>query len=357
MEQFKLAPLLERYDTVLFDLDGVMSSEEMYWNSAALAVYEMYYSNAYYGSKNLSARELERNLSKIRAQVFCDDRMIRMVKDRGVNSNWDLAYVVLGGALCAGEAADFEQVLMDLAAIPGDTFSFFEGVAESLQKRFPAEKGYFDRLGPFWTEVQTCFQEWFLGSELFEQSNRRPARLQGKMGLLHGEEPLVDKEKLRTLLRLLWQSGRRVGVGSGRPLPECEGVLECWDVKKYFTKECIISYDDVMRAEQSLEQQGIHAEFTKPHPFMFLKGHYGGKISDLDIYIGHYDRAACKTTLVVGDAGADLFAAKEAGCAFAAVLTGVQGQAARGFFEREKADYILNDVLALMTETSDAEEV
>ena len=86
-----------------------------------------------------------------------------------------------------------------------------------------------------------------------------------------------------------------------------------------------------MSAEQSLEQQGIHAEFTKPHPFMFLKGHYGGKISDLDIYNGRYDRAACKTNLVVGDAGADLFAAKEAGCAFAAVLTGVQGQAARAF--------------------------
>lgn len=357
MEQFELSPILARYDTVLFDLDGVMSGEDVYWNCAALAVYEMYYGDTYYGSKQLTSQSMEADLCRIRKQIFCDDRMIRMVKDRGVNSNWDLAYVTLGGALCAGENADFEQVLRTLAEIPGDTFAFFERIAEQLSERFSAEKGYFDRLGPFWTAVKDCFQEWFLGCKIYEKVNNRPAKLDGKEGLLHGEEPIVDKEKLRTLLRLIWQSGKRVGTGTGRPLSECNGVLEQWGVKKYFTKECIISYNDVMQAEEVLAKQGIHAEFTKPHPFMFIKGHYGGEISDLDIYKGNYNKADCSHTLVVGDAGADLFAAKSAGCDFAAVLTGVQGQEARAFFEKEKADYILNNVLELMTEMSDVKGV
>ncbi len=350
MEQFKLSPFLENYDTVLFDLDGVMSSEEMYWNCAALAVYEMYFGNLYYGSQKLSASDMEQNSANIRKLVFCDDRMIRMIKDKGVNSNWDLTYLVLGGALCAGKKADFEQVLENLAQIPGDTFDLFEGVARQLAAKFPAENGYFDRLGPFWTKAQKCFQEWFLGDELFLRANGRSVLLKGKHGMMHKEEPIVDKQKLQVMLRLLWKNGKRLGVGSGRPRPECEGVLEQWEVKQYFVPECIISYSNVTAAEGALARQGIHAEFTKPHPFMFLKGNFGGNISDLDIYRGNYSRSDCARTLVVGDAGADLFAAKAAGCSFAAVLTGVQGQEARSFFETEQADYILDNVLELMTE-------
>ena len=53
-------------------------------------------------------------------------------------------------------------------------------------------------------------------------------------------------------------------------------------------------------------------------------------------------------TLVVGDAGADMFAAKAMGADFCAVLTGVNKQAARGFFEENNAQYILNSSAELI---------
>ena len=39
-----------------------------------------------------------------------------------------------------------------------------------------------------------------------------------------------------------------------------------------------------------------------------------------------------------------LNAAKAMGADFCAVLTGIQGQSARGFFEEQKAEYILNSI-------------
>jgi phosphoglycolate phosphatase-like HAD superfamily hydrolase len=49
--------------------------------------------------------------------------------------------------------------------------------------------------------------------------------------------------------------------------------------------------------------------------------------------------------LIVGDSLADLLAAREMGCRFAAVLTGLSGQEARSDFEEHDAEYILDHVL------------
>jgi phosphoglycolate phosphatase-like HAD superfamily hydrolase len=49
--------------------------------------------------------------------------------------------------------------------------------------------------------------------------------------------------------------------------------------------------------------------------------------------------------LVVGDSLADLLAARQLGCQFAAVLTGLSGKDARSDFEKHEADYILDTVL------------
>ena len=86
---------------------------------------------------------------------------------------------------------------------------------------------------------------------------------------------------------------------------------------------------------------------------MFLKGIFGRLYDDEKIINGDYDKEKCKKTLVVGDAGADMFAAFAAGCDFAAVLTGITGDKAREFFEKENATYILKDVTFLMEENNE----
>ncbi|GAY77102.1 phosphoserine phosphatase [Sporolactobacillus inulinus] len=48
--------------------------------------------------------------------------------------------------------------------------------------------------------------------------------------------------------------------------------------------------------------------------------------------------------MIVGDSLADLLCAKQLGCRFAGVLTGLSGQAARSELETHGADFILDSV-------------
>ena len=88
----KLAKFLDKYDTVIFDMDGVITSEQNYWNCAALTVWE--YLN-YNSGQKINAAECMQNISKIRSHVFSDDELISVLKGKGVNSNWDLGSVTV----------------------------------------------------------------------------------------------------------------------------------------------------------------------------------------------------------------------------------------------------------------------
>ncbi len=350
MKEYKLAEFLKAYDTILFDMDGVITSEQAYWDSAALTVYEMLYSSKYYGDNELDAKTVENNLTEIRKDIFCSDRTIRLVKNKGVNSNWDLAYVVLSAALTSDKDTSFEAVYKKIDSSGEDAFEIYDTLAECLSIKFKKDKAYFERLSTFWQEVTNCFQEWYLGDINFRNTYTSLPILSGKSGFMSAEKPLVDHDKLIKLLKLLKANGKRLGVGTGRLIAESEPVLISWGAREFFDDDALITYNDVTSAEEALAACGVNANLTKPHPFMFLKGHFGDKISIEDIVNESYDKKSLSRTLVIGDAGADLFSAKAGGFDFAAVLTGVQGKNARAFFEKENATFILNDVLELMVE-------
>ena len=69
--------VFDRYDTVIFDMDGVITSEEMYWNAAALTVYEYINSSDYFGKSRIIPKESEKDVSDIRNTVFFGDKLIR----------------------------------------------------------------------------------------------------------------------------------------------------------------------------------------------------------------------------------------------------------------------------------------
>ena len=108
-----------------------------------------------------------------------------------------------------------------------------------------------------------------------------------------------------------------------------------------------MSYDEVTTAQNSL---GKTYFLAKPAPFSFLKAAFGTKYDDRSLALGQYDPQPLKQVLIVGDAGADILAAKAMHTDFAAVLTGVNGQQARAYFEKEGATYICDSVLDLMVE-------
>ena len=49
----RLRPRLEKFDKIIFDMDGVITSEYMYWEAAALTVYELLFSYEKFGRRDI----------------------------------------------------------------------------------------------------------------------------------------------------------------------------------------------------------------------------------------------------------------------------------------------------------------
>lgn len=341
-----LKPFLDRYDTVLLDMDGVVTDEAVYWNAAALTVWELLFSRRYFGSEALNPGALSAKAEELRKEVFCNDAVIRTVKKRGFNNNWDLAWLVICGALIL-KTHDFNAIHRWLSDLPSTISESCTVITTALMNQMGMTEEEATCGQGFWITVQYCFQEWFLGSELFPKYWSRPFQTQEKPGLTYGEEPIVDKKRLLHLCVLLTEK-RRLGIGTGRPYIEAATPLSRWNMLPYISQESFITYQDVCHAQEELQKTRPDILLTKPHPYVFLRGVFGRAVSDTDLLSGRYDRVRCKKTLVIGDALCDLFAARAAGCDFAAVLTGIEGEAARPLFEQEKADYILHNILELL---------
>ncbi len=320
-----LKDFLKKYDTLILDMDGVVTSEQKYWDAAALTVYEMLHSDKYFGDCAIDFEKASDNLVSIRKEVFFNDELITTLKKKGVNSNWDLAYVTLAFSLIYGK----NMVLEKAKAMSEDALYEYEKIAKLLAKKLSKDVSYTSRSGDFWQDIQNCFQEWSLGNDK-------------KESLLSTEEPLLEKESLKALLSELKKDKKRLCIGTGRPYEELVPTLEKWDIIQYFDEKGIITYDYVEKAEKEAKKT-----LTKPHPYMFLKALYGNCYPDEKILCEDFDKEKIKSALVIGDAGADILAAHAMGADFCAVLTGVSGREAKGYFEIMNSKYILNSLLDL----------
>lgn len=331
-----LKPFLNKYDTVIFDMDGVITSEQNYWNCAALTVWE--YLNWNKGI-HIDAAEGMKNYPTIRQKVFCNDELISVLKSKGVNSNWDLGYVtVLIVWICKIED-DFVPVLKYAKKLPDNIINEYDNLARKCAEVSGFDYDWLKRNSLMWQTMHGLFQEWFLGEELWGKPSIHP----GKTGLLFAEEPIVDRDKLCELLKQLSES-KRVCTGTGRPQIEMMKPIEDWGVKQYFAADGLCNYDHVVAAETALNNNAL----TKPHPYMFLKALYGTDYDDKKIIDGDYDKSKIEKTLIVGDAGSDILAAKAMGADFCAVLTGVSGKVARAYFENMNSEYILDSVTDML---------
>lgn len=337
----KLKQFLDKYDTVIFDMDGVITSEQNYWNAAALTVWETLLDHAH---GKIDTSYGMRHLKEIRNEVFCGDELISVLKSKGVNSNWDLGYVtVLIAWITKGEEqyGSFRDVLEYAKTLPENIIEAYDALAEKCCAETGYDMYYLKRNGELWQEMHELFQEWFLGDELIGVMSKHGK----KAGLLYKEEPIVPKDKLIAVLKLLSEN-KRVCTGTGRPRVEMLVPLTDWKAIEYFAADGLCNYDHVANAEKTLNNNAL----TKPNPYMFLKALYGTDYDDKKIIDGDYDKEKIKTALIVGDAGADILAARAMGADFCAVLTGIQGEDARPYFEKMNAEYILNSVADFLEE-------
>lgn len=341
----KLREFVGQYDMVIFDMDGVMTSEQNYWDIAALAVWEMVHSDRYYGGEAFDPDAALRQAAQIRSTVFCRDKVIYRIKDIGINNNWDLVYLALAMRL---EYGNFEAGYAFLQQPDLDVDTLYAHAAALYAKRLQIAEADCMRNGPVWTACMHCFQEWYLGSADFPAQFGVPAVQSGKATMRTREVPLLDNNTLRRLFAALRDAGLTLGVATGRPDLEMDIPLDMWDFRQYFDQKRLISYDCVMEAERRLCLAEAGIALPKPHPYLFLKAALGRDFSDEKILDGDYTVPG--RVLAVGDAGADILSAHAAGFDFLAVLTGAMGEKSRPYFEAQGAEYILDKVTDLLEE-------
>ena len=331
----KLKDFIDKYELIVFDMDGVITSENGYWNAAALTVYELLNSKEYFGQRFLDLNNVFSNLTMIRKVVFSDDKIISLLKNKGVNSNWDLAYVVFCASII-NHTKDPNEIYKYLSELSDNILNDYEKIAITTAIVLGKPSEYCIRGGELWQTVVDIFQRWYLGT------NSVPA-------LIDKEIPLLDKQKIDFVLKSLSEK-TRLGYGTGRVAEEIIPPLTKWDYLKYFSSNACVSYDYVVKSEKTLAEHGITATLTKPDPYMFLQAAFGTEYDCLKLYNKEYSNDKIKNTLIVGDAGADILAAHSAGFDFCAVLTGVSGKNAKPYFESQNAEYILDSILDFIEE-------
>jgi phosphoglycolate phosphatase-like HAD superfamily hydrolase len=377
---------------IIFDMDGVITEEERYWDAAALTVWELLYGKHYLGLSpggGLPAFSVipdSRDISSIRRVIFQRDKVIALLKQKAVNSNWDLAFLCfafqlmlvlhelsrhkpgkndfISQAMEKGITPELLHVLSALLSLPKDSwqpsFESFLGewpgdacgrdLPERLALPFTGEylqiaRKTFSPFSSLWEGVRDIFQEWYLGERIFIEVYARKPRLPGKKGLIEDEKPLLDISKIRDALNKLSGKGWGLGIATGRPFSELYLPLKKMGIWNCFDADSIVTYDDVCKAEEHL--RGCFSQkisLGKPHPFSFLKSYWGKKLSNKRALSADGLRPEKGRCWIVGDSMADLLAAREMGALFIGVLTGHGGVDSGDLFARAGARAVLADM-------------
>lgn len=366
--------------TILFDVDGVLLSEERYFDASALTVWELLHSEKYLGlgPEKFKTELADHEISAIRQSVFEHDRVLKFFKSRGLNANWDMIYLTFSfqlihllSQIIEDERTKISNWLQDdidrntllemkevftkyKLEVQYDLFiqEFQRSTAERkdlyqhlnilAEQKLGVKTSIFNVKSALWSVCEHVSQEWYVGDEHVLASTGRPSVQIGKKGFLAEEKTLASPEKISQLFQELSDEGFLIGIGTGRPELETVKPFEYLNWLSYFDRNHIVTADEVLHAER--EQPG-YAPLSKPHPYTYIQAMKGKQVSVSDCLTTNLPIENGDQLLVVGDSLADLLAARTIGCSFAAVLTGLSGKDARAEFEEHHADFILDSVL------------
>ncbi|RJX29434.1 MAG: HAD family phosphatase [Dethiobacter sp.] len=374
---------------IIFDMDGVITGEECYWNTASLVVWELLYSKRYLGLEpeaglpEFKAAVTPGEIASIRKVVFQEDKVIAFIKKRAVNSNWDLAFLIFGYQLMLlwrvlsgkglentawvkGKKGFDREHLRTLSSLLSSSDTpwrpSFEAIlgnwtgeargAELMQKLSAQLPGryrelaetVFNSFSPLWKLAQDIFQEWYFGEEKYRAIYHREPAAPGKRGLIYDEKPLLPVEKIKDTLGQLLKKGWTLGIATGRPLNELHSPLKSMGIWELFDPGSIVTFDDVQKAEQSLKAEHQKFSLGKPHPFSFLKAYWGERFKERELVLSTFSRPQPGKCWIVGDSLADLMAAREMGAFFIGVLSGHSGADSKSLFDKEGARFVLPDI-------------
>lgn len=380
---------------IIFDLDGVITSEEAYWDAAGLTLYELCYSPRYWGLSQIAlsadGRFLPPKTAKecrsISRNIFPESDILAL-KGRSINSNWDTCYVAVCLNLIsllrlvpnrdallpimpwdASWLTRFREILREQKGFGKNTGVVQQNRAESLNPNLELENIFgdqifqgstglelincldafaektlgvpitnvFSRHSPFWAFCRNIFQEWYLGDALFVETYGHAPAQSGKTGCIYFEKPLLPLDQIRKTLDTLCDQGYALGFATGRVYSEAKYPLKMYGLFEYFQEQHISTYDDVERAEAELRSRGDKTLLSKPHPFPFLIAK-GKNLTDKD---------KLDSFTVIGDSTSDILGGRAAGAMTVAVLTGTRTPGARKLLDQSNPDFTIADITKL----------
>jgi phosphoglycolate phosphatase-like HAD superfamily hydrolase len=316
---------------LIFDLDGVVTSEQKYWNTARLTVWDLLCQSPYLGLTEYFGADLV-NPAQVIAAVdrIIDTPFITELKNRAVNSNWDLTFFVFSlhliGILQQSSIPDIRDLPLteQLAKIrtaataqpinrPQCQQLIQEFWAATTELKGTAVQEYVTTFATqilgqpldifnsdLWSLCYQNFQDWYEAKKGYQ---------------LPDDETVLDVDQIAQTLALLSQH-YTLGIATGRPRNETIEPLQALSLFQYFDARRVVTYDDVLEAETSLSQP---IKLGKPHPFIVLKAIYPQSRTDQILaQIGEKHPQVA----YIGDAASDVVAAQAAGCRSIGVLTG-----------------------------------
>jgi phosphoglycolate phosphatase-like HAD superfamily hydrolase len=363
-------------ELLVFDLDGVITSEQKYWNTARLTVWEMLCQPQYLGLTTQFGFPIttpDMVLSK--GEVVIGTDFITELKNRAVNSNWDLTFFVLSlqliGILAQLNSADLNTLgsSTQIQEIPDHGILTESNLTKKLQAIGNFAQGRnIDRnisqqiIQKFWQEsidlkgtaVQDhvpIFARQVLGQdlELFRSHSNLwqlcyenfQAWYEGHQGYqLPDDETVLPVAEIKQVLKTLAQR-YRLAIATGRPRNETIAPLTKLGLLEFFEADRIVTYDEVLAAEQLVD-----IKLGKPHPFIVLKAIYP-HLTDTELI--EKSENSHPRVAYIGDAASDVVAAQQAGCWSIGVLTGfgVDLDYKRQLLGKMGCDQIIASVAAL----------
>ncbi len=324
---------------IIFDMDGVITSETGYWRAAARALQDL---ATFLGHPAFSP-------SPSRSQIALDLPTIARAKAALINTNWDLCHLaalILVRRLATHDPANGLRISAinwdtDGPPTPCDWPSDLAPdldrlVAEGLDLAAPhrgfkllahlAPTDQFQRQGPVWQWLFRHFQTHFNGTP------DRP-------GIIADESLILPPERIAATLRTLREAGHDLAIATGRTSAELLPTLTRFGLTDFF--DPIVTHDEVAAAEA--EHPGTH--LSKPHPYPFLRAIFPH--AETSPLLATNAPPQSPGTVIVGDTAGDLVAATAIGARPIGVLTGPAGPAARDTLNQAGAEHCLADVTEL----------
>jgi phosphoglycolate phosphatase-like HAD superfamily hydrolase len=392
---------VELSNIIVFDLDGVITSEEAYWITAGLVLHELLFSPRYWniqqhcGLEGIGSaqgtiptaptgiqghsglvgtgsaqgtiptdyrRPVPEEYEQV-AHATLPKEVILKLKGRAINSNWDTCYVAT--CICLIDLLAKLPDCMDLLPLrpwAEDWMAAFRHALAQIPGPIEITPATFGRL-------DEPFFEGIIGLELIDRLNGYASHVlgvqiegvfaryspswmlcqdlfqqwyhvgqgTGERGVIHLERPLLPVETLRATLGAVRERGYKLGIATGRQSQEAVSPLKNYGLLEYFDESRITTHKEIALAEEALRERGEVISLVKPHPYQFLLA------ADPD-YLPGQPLPPRGSFIVVGDTPSDVRGGRAANAITVAVLTGAHTAEARMLLEQSQPDFLIEDV-------------